>query len=331
MSMTTRAATIRAGRLAALLALLFCCGCGAPAVLMRILGFRGEYVMVSSDVLARPGEEARIEVRLREAEIDWRPRPMGVYVLRDGQVVACGVTDHNGEFRMPLGRLDVGDTLYTVECYAPQADGNWPLRTESLVACREANAPLLVVDIDDTLTAARRRRETLFGEPRAADESVRALCRLRRQFSVLYLTRRWDFLSRRTRDWLDCKGYPAGPVIASRGARFLEDNEKNKTRALAELRERFDGEGWGVGNLASDARAYASAGLRPILILAVSDASRKKEIQQALKELREAPPSCQVVANWRQVERAILEGVSYPPSAAEARLREYLLAAERRK
>ena len=316
----------------ALVGSLACCGgCEAPGWFTGILGFRGDYILVASDSLVRPGEEVRIEARLREAEASWRPKPTGVYIIREGALLAFGKTDGNGVFAATFRPPAAGDYRFRVDCYAPQRDGNWPLRVEVLVACREANTPLLVVDIDQTLADYRRKRDVVFGEPNAAAGSVEAMGRLSRQCAVVYLTHRWDYLNRRTRCWLDARGYPPGPIFASQGTAIFEDNERYKARVLADLRSRFGSPGWGVGNLASDARAYASGGIRPILFLPGNEMTSTKQVRKALAELRAAPPAAQVVASWEEVERAVAEGASFPAEAAEARMRGSLKEMERRK
>jgi len=287
---------------------------------------------VAPDVLALPGEPVRIEVRLRKASPAWQPKPLAVYLFRGDALYHVALTDANGTMAADFTPPAAGDYFFRVECYVPSNPDGRPLETTVLVACREANAPLFVADIDETLSDQRRKREVLLGDPNAMPGSVNVMTRLAKDRTVVYLTHRWEYMNKRTRDWLSRKGYPSGPILAARGfSQLLEDNEKYKERELAALRERFRGPGFGVGDKASDVRAYEKAGLRGILFLDLDDVRKPEAARAALRELDALPPASQAAADWGEVEKIAIDGNTLPPAAARERVGNLLREMERRK
>ena len=284
--------------------------------------------MAGQDVLATPGELVQVEVRLRKTSLFWEPKPTGVYIFLDGNVYHAAKTDSNGavfaSFRPPA----VGDYPFHVECYAKP--GQPPVKTDILVACREANRPLFVSDIDQTLSCWQERREVLFGAPNAMSGAAEVMTRIARDYSVLYLTHRWDYLAKRTHRWLNAKGFPGGPIFAARGwSELVADNEKFKTAVLARISGRFHGGGFGIGDQASDVLAYEGSGLRGILFIDRDGLRKPSKVQEAIQQVELVPASAQVVLTWAEAEKVVFDGAKFPPAAAKERLTIILLNLEK--
>jgi hypothetical protein len=101
---------------------------------------------------------------------------------------------------------------------------------------------------------------------------------------------------------------------------MLGDNEKYKQAVLADIRRQFSGPAIGIGDKASDARAYARAGLRALLILRLSDPPTPAEFRRAAGELHDLPDSVEVVTGWDEVQKAVFEGKVFPAAKAKERL-----------
>jgi hypothetical protein len=187
------------------------------------------------------------------------------------------------------------------------------------------------VDIDNTLSEGPQR-DVLLGEPNAMSGSVPVMSHLAKRYTVVYLTRRWDYLAKKTRDWLRRQGYPQGPIFAARGSgQVFEDNEKFKAGVLAKIRQRFNGPGYGIGDQASDVLAYGRAGLQGVLFIEMCDLNKPSAVRDALEQLQSVPGTAQVVCAWSEFEKIVFEGARFPPSAARQRLEARLKELERGK
>jgi len=309
-------------------ALLLCGGCQWVA---QALGYEGAYMLVGEDVLAVPGQQVCIEARLRKVSTFAGPSPRAVYIFQGANIFHVAQTDANGTvcalFRPPAP----GDYRFIAKYYRGDDPNGKPVETEVLVACREPNTPLCVVDIDNTLSEARGR-EVLFGEPNAMSGSVPVMARLANRYTVVYLTHRWDYLAKKTREWLRRQGYPEGPIFAARGSgQVLEDNEKFKAGVLAGIRGQFRGPGYGIGDQASDVLAYTRAGLQGVLFIEMCDLAKPSAVRDALEQLQAVPDTAQVVCAWSEFEKIVFEGASFSPGAARQRLEARLKELERGK
>ena len=295
-------------------------GAGCEA-LRQDMGFDGEYMLVGRDAMVRPGEDAAIEVRLRKGNFFLDQANKGVYFFRDGNFLAVVKTDHEGEVHLPFRPPGVGDYRFLVECYPSRKQPGAALAVQVVVACREANTPLCVVDIDNTLSDPNGTgvRQVVEDSPPMPGAPA-AMARLAQTCAVVYLTHRPDYLCKITREWLDKNHLPPGIILAARRGQILEGNEKLKARILAEFRRQFGGPGVGIGDRASDTQAYASAGLRPFLIVPDHTLTDARAVRAALEQVAELPPSAEVVRSWAEFEQAVLGGATFPASAARLRL-----------
>lgn len=126
---------------------------------------------------------------------------------------------------------------------------------------------LIVSDVDGTLTSSENAfLETITlgiepGDRAGAPEAYDAATA--NGFQLVYVTARGNQYTTATRDWLDHKGFPRGPVRLSPSFFTLPggDTVDYKTRTIEALSAAGLTVAAGVGNRASDVTAYASASL----------------------------------------------------------------------
>jgi len=304
-------------RVLTLLALsLAATGCGAQPYL---LGTRGTYLFTARDVLARPGEVIELSARLQGGDF-LQDRPGYVVVF-------------TGEALSPRAAQTGEDGLATATWTPPApADYAWEVRVSPtglghelpepqtlLVACREADEPMALVDLDRTLVATGFQT-VLVGDAQPMAGSADVMARLAREHTIVYLTHRPDYFTIKSKAWLRRHGYPRGPVLLSSISGFLAGSGTYKTQAIADLRKRFTALGVGIGDKPSDALAYHANGLGSVLILQMP-ATEDPEVHLDLAAtLRKLPDEIHAVTDWGEVERALFDGASFPPARLVDRL-----------
>lgn len=217
-------------------------------------------LLTPRDLLLPAGAEAALEV---EVETRWAPfvdpaRP-GVLVEVDGH--DRGVTGPDGVARIPLKPLPEGFHRLRVRA--------GPAEAEAVVRVAPAGWPVLVTDIDHTIADV-----SPFGFIVKANGVVRtlpgardALADLSRRLLIVYLSARDHIFVPKTRGWLQMNGFPEGPLYLRAGTRFWTCRSgPHKVGRLAGLRARWTDIRAGVGDVASDMRAYAAHGIPPVLI-----------------------------------------------------------------
>jgi hypothetical protein len=198
------------------------------------------------------------------------------------------------------------------------------------VTCREAKAPLLIVDIDKTLVASGIK-SVLWGTPRVMPGSREAMQRLAKDFTVIYLTHRVDYMGEKTKAWLKAAGYPRGPVLLADVRELLERSGAYKNATLEELRHRFTGRAVGVGDKPSDAAAYTANGVQAFLLVDVPPDASPSDLSRLADSLQSLPEDVQVVTGWNQVEQALAGKASYTRPQVQVALRRHAEELKQRK
>jgi len=291
-------------------------GCGAQPTL---LGTRGTYLFVARDVLARPHEAVLLRAKLHGGDFLTAEPGYVVRFLRDGVLFKAAQTDAEGVARVTFTPSAAGDHVFRAALSPIGFAEAPPGPQDLLVACRPADAPLAVVDLDRTLVAGGFQ-EVLVGEPEPMAGSAEVMRRLARGHTIVYLTHRPDFFSLKSKRWLTEQGYPRGPVLLSSVPGFLRGSEAFKTEVIRELTRRFANLRVGIGDKISDALAYHRNGLRSVLILPMPTGEDPKPYQELAEELERLPAEIAVVTNWREVERAVFEGAAFPAERVGQRL-----------
>lgn len=150
--------------------------------------------------------------------------------------------------------------------------------------------PVLVVDLDGTVCASTELEVGLKapGELRAVPGAPEALQEIARTHALLYLTARDDALMNATREWLDLRTFPKGPVLFRDLSLWNLSAEKYKREKLLALKKDWNLVA-GVGDRDEDARAYMAAGMEAYLV------GRAEKVPQGARKL----------ASWAEVAKIL--------------------------
>jgi hypothetical protein len=189
-----------------------------------------------------------------------------VFACRAGQWRRVGAarTDDEGHFTLGLSgaaRMPIGMRDLFVSVVGDRTGVGF------LAYVAPDDSPLIVSDVDGTLTSSENaflETITLGIEPGARAGAPGAYAAaVARGYQLVYVTARGNQYTTATRDWLDHRGFPRGPVRLSPSFFTLPggDTVDYKTRTLAALSDAGLEVAAGVGNRASDVTAYTHTGL----------------------------------------------------------------------
>jgi hypothetical protein len=189
-----------------------------------------------------------------------------LFACRAGQWSRIGTarTDDEGHFALGLSgpsRLPVGMRDLFVSVVGDRSGVGF------LGYVAPAGTRLVVSDVDGTLTSSENAfLETIvLGiEPDARAGAAHAFAdAAARGRQMVYVTTRGNQFTTATRDWLDHKGFPRGPVRLAESFVTLpgSDTVEVKTRTIAALTAAGLSLSAGVGNRATDVAAYANSEL----------------------------------------------------------------------
>ncbi|MEX1367054.1 MAG: phosphatidylinositol transfer protein [Nannocystaceae bacterium] len=202
---------------------------------------------------------------LRNCMGDWEP--LGpIFTTDDGQHPTVeGVEDSGGwvYFQMPSA-LPVG--RHRIHMVVRGDD----TRADTYIEVVEPGTPIIVSDIDGTLTTSEWERlvdfllSTIPDVNEGAPQALHALVDL--GYRPMYLTARPEFLGRRTYEFIELRGLPPGIIHTTLSATGALGGAAvdYKTAELAALASRGLVPSWVFGNSSSDAEAYDNAGILPL-------------------------------------------------------------------
>jgi len=212
------------------------------------------------DLLVPEGEPATLEVEVEDRWMAFVDPPVAnVEVEVDG--FGRARSDRNGMAAVPLGVLSPGT-------HRPQVRFN-RRAVEAVVRVVPRETPIIIVDIDETIADVSPAGFVLkrVRDVRPLPGSREVLQELSRTMQIVYLTARDHIFTRKTKLWLRLASMPEAPVYLRKGTRYWRTRSRDhKMLRLAELRPLFPNILWGVGDKPGDAVAYASHGIKPILI-----------------------------------------------------------------
>jgi hypothetical protein len=298
-------------RLALFAMLLLAAGAAGCGFLRDIFGEEEGYLFAGRDVLAVPGEEVAVRARLQSGSFLRDKVGVPVRFEYGGRLLGEVLTDKDGCASVPFTPPAPGDYVVTAAAIPESHKVPPPTPVEALVCCREAGAPLIIVDLDKTLVASGFKK-VLVGDPPPMPNSVEVMNELAGRFTVVYLTHRPDAFDPKTKAWLHEHGYPHGPALLASKKEFLKGSGEYKTDEIEQLRRRFNGRLIGIGDQISDAQAYRTNGAEALLLVRIPDGARAGDLKRLAHALRSAPPDAQVVGDWREIRQAVLEGARFP-------------------
>ncbi len=289
-------------------------GCGAQD---WWLGARGGVLFQGLDDVTTPGAPAELAASLRGGTLVQGLSDYTVLFYRDNQRIGAAKTDAEGIARIEQTFAEPG--LYAVTATLDPAElGSADVPTSTLtVAVFAPDASLAVVDLDETVVG-EGFDQVLLADPTPMPYSRPVLRELARRHQILYLTHRPDILVRRSRLWLQTKGFPPGPLIGSTRAGLLEGSGAFKSAVIERLQEHFAVE-IGIGDKISDAQAYHEHGLQTFLVIQPGPLP-PWELRELAERLEALPPEVQVVTDWREILAALDTGARFDRPDVQQRL-----------
>jgi len=237
---------------------------------------------------------------LRNCEGEWMP--LGAqFTTDDGDHPTIeGVEDSGGwaflqlPEALPLGRHRIH--------WVVRGDGS---RADTFIEVVEPGTPIILSDIDGTLTTSEWERavdfllDTIPNVNDGAPEALNALVDL--GYRPMYLTARPEFLGNRTYEFVEARGLPPGIIHTSLSATGALGSAavEYKTGELDALAARGLVPSWVFGNTDSDAEAYENAGISPAdqrVFFQYEDTFGGRTIQsynELLPEFAELDPVCE--------------------------------------
>ena len=307
-----RALLILTSMLAAILA-----GCGAQGTL---LGTEGGYLLTASDLLCLPGREARLRAKLQGGDLLKAQPGYVVRFYEDGRLFKAAQTDAHGAASVSFTPPSAGDYRFQVDVSPAGFADAPPGSQELLVACRQSDQPIVVVDMDRTVVASGFHM-VLLGDPEPMPGSAGLLAKLAETHSIVYLTHRPDYFGPKSKAWLKRYSYPEGPVLLASVSGFLKGSGQFKGEMLEEMTESFSRIEMGIGDKVSDAAAYWRNGLKSFLIVQAPTGDDPAAYEALADRLATLPDEVQVVTSWQQIASVIFAGSSFPRSITEGELR----------
>lgn len=281
------------------------------------LGAKHGAIFYGYDTLAHPGEPITLTARLQKAENLKAVAGATVGFYRGEALHAEATIDADGFASTPFTPPAVGDYEFAVKILTLPAEADPDMLNAApaplLVASRDKQVPIIVVDLDYTVVGTGFHT-VLLGQAKPMAGSQEVLTELARHYTIVYLTHRPDLLARRSRSWLNQYQYPSGPLLVSDIQSAFGDSGKFKTAKLAEMRQVFPNVKIGIGDKLSDAQSYADNGLTAYLIPHY-DAGDAKKMRQMARDIRRLRGDIHVVRTWQQIREGILEGKGFPAAA----------------
>jgi hypothetical protein len=296
-------------------------GCYGPEAITKALGMQGPYLFYGFDTIVLPGQPADIAVRLQKGPYLNDEEGVLVRFELDGRFVALSRTDDEGYARATFTPSKPGNYFITARTVGGDLEKPGPEPAKVLVACREADTPIAVIDIDKTLVSSSFDK-VLSGEAEAMTGSKAFLDDLAQSHTLLYLTLRLDYFGPKTKRWLDEHEYPTGPLWVSRFHGLFQGNRDFRRERIRKLRRDFVHVKLGLGDKISDAVAYLANEMTAALIVQperISEADTARELASKLELL---PERTIVVSSFEDLRKALEGDSSFSPKRMAGRLRD---------
>ncbi len=186
-----------------------------------------------------------------------------VTFLINGKQVASVVTDGDGYAGAKV-TLPADVKHFTAQA---TIDGK-QLQHEGVVHQWPRNRTIIVCDIDGTISWTDFERLYLDKSnvgTKPIDQAVETLQELSGRFNIAYLSARPRILMGLTKEWLDEHGFPPGPLLTASSIDEGIHAERFKEKTIREHKKSAPYILIGIGNLDSDAEAYAANGLLTLI------------------------------------------------------------------
>jgi hypothetical protein len=229
----------------------------ASVVLVERLLVSPEDLVTAEDLLALPHGRVRLIARLERYIIRFFDPPLRgrkIEFFEGDRRLGEAVTDDRGFATLEVEVGAVGRRRFRV--VSPRAEES------AIVDVLPADAPVLVLDVDHTITEISTFRFAFTSNPNihSLPDAIDVIPRLAKRFSIVYLTARDHSFLGKTRSWLRLNNLPDGPVFLRRRRFWSQAAVDHKLERLGELK-RTHRIVAGVGDLPTDVKAYLSNGM----------------------------------------------------------------------
>jgi hypothetical protein len=290
-------------------------GAVARAAGDAFLGARHGVVYYAFDTLTYPNEPVELIARLQSVKLLEAIEGVSIAFYLDDQLIETAKTDQTGVAKIvwtpsATGDYNIAAKIVEVPAGLSQEILEVPA-APLLVAVREKQDPLLVLDLDHTVVDSSFFR-VLMGSGTPMKDSVEITNKLKQRYTLIYLTHRPDLMTYRSKSWLKKNGYPDGPLLVSELKQALGSSGEFKAARLASLKETFANIQIGIGDKLSDAQAYVENGITAYLIphYDQDDPEDIRDMAAAIRKLQ-GDGRLNVVSSWRQIETGIFDGRKY--------------------
>ncbi len=266
---------MNANRLVLFTVLGMCLGLGCARGAEKTVAYVQGY-----DVLAPPGAEASLRAKVeRPGHIRYRPDVHGEevqFLLGDKLIGSArsagdGIAEIKHRFEQP-GSYVITLRLSEQSGYAAEPA---PLRAE---VC-DPKTEFIITDIDNTIADVSWAKFTTTKneDVPALPGSVEVLTDAAKRYKVVYVTARDDAFIKKTKDWLELRKFPPGPVFFWDFLGKPLSHAKYKTKEIAAIKKSFPNLAAGLGDRVGDAEAYLANGMKAIIISPKRDDDLPKE------------------------------------------------------
>lgn len=229
----------------------------AAVVLAERLVVAPEDLLTAEDLLARPDSRVRLVARLERYIIRFVDPPVRgetIEFFEGGNRLGEAVTDATGFASLEVDAGPVGRRRFRVVSRRAEE--------AAIVDVLPADAPVLVLDVDHTITdvSTFRFAFTSNENTRSLPDAIDVIPRLAKRYSIAYLTARDHSFLGKTRSWLRLNGLPDGPVFLRRRRFWSQRPLEHKLERLGELK-RTHRIVAGVGDMPTDVKAYLANGM----------------------------------------------------------------------
>ncbi|MFB3890616.1 MAG: hypothetical protein ACE15C_01190 [Phycisphaerae bacterium] len=273
------------------------------------------------DCLVLPGQGAMLSARLQQPR-SFKGFKDATITFYNGQTaIGSARTDREGEARLLWTPPGEGDFTITARPTALPEDmldrHGEALKTSAdiLVCVRPSSTPLVVIDLDHTIVNGSWFDVLTKDHPACIGGAEEAMERIAKEYGVVYLSLRPNALTRRTKEWLASEGLPRGPLLTCRTRDMFGDVAQIKAARIKAIKTFFPDVRFGVGDNASDARAYLACGMTAYLLARPKADARSMRAKADEVRPMEGDERLQVVSQWRQIEQGVFEGAKFPAVA----------------
>ena len=290
----------------------------------RIMDAEYGVLFYAFDTLAYPEKPVDVAARLQSAKNLNYLEGATIGFYQGEELIGTAETDKDGYARISWTPPKAGQYEFTAQIVKPPEGDDYKdavkvTASPLLVAARDKNAELAIVDLDYTVVGSSFLR-VMIGGAEPMPGSVNGMNKLANRYTIVYLTHRPDILTRKSKTWLTDNGYPRGPLLVSELKDVFGDSGKFKTAKLKAIRDSFPNVRIGIGDKLSDAQAYVDNGMTAYLIPHYKN--KPKDMVKTAAAIRELKGRgrLHVVSSWDEIDAAVFRRQAFPPEAFANRL-----------